>query len=500
MAGIEKKQQTILEMTWEEARSFLLKPESYCGFDLPPYFTFDSILSKTTEFLGGNNINKKAISHAKAYERVNHILVNNKDGRYAWRPFELIHPVLYCNLVNQITKEGHWREIVGKFQEFASFPAIRCMSIPVESMSKRDDREEQITTWWHEVEQRSIQLALEYEVVALADIVDCYGQIYTHSIAWALHSKEMAKEKRRDDTLIGNIIDQGIQSMRHGQTNGIPQGSVLADFLAEIVLGYADVLLHEKLSFDDYQIIRYRDDYRIFVHSTSDAEKILNALTQILYELGLRLNTAKMVISDEIIRTSIKKDKLNWLSRKQSGRTLQDQLLIIHDHACCNPNSGSLMRGLAMFRRRLDKKHSLESSTVMVLISIIMDIAFNNPRAYPVCAAILSRLLEFMSREDKKDTLDKIFRKFQRIPNTGYLDIWLQRITLPLGLDFRFEEPLCKIASKEKEDSLWENGWVNADELREIMANSILNEKVLKEVEPIIPPEEVEMFLRRYPE
>lgn len=153
-----------------------------------------------------------------------------------------------------------------------------------------------------------------------------------------------------------------------------------------------------------------------------------------------------------------------------------------------------------MFRRRLDKKHSLESSTVMVLISIIMDIAFNNPRVYPVCAAILSRLLEFMSREDKKDTLDKIFRKFQRIPNTGYLDIWLQRITLPLGLDFRFEEPLCKIASKEKEDSLWENGWVNADELREIMANSILNEKVLKEVEPIIPPEEVEMFLRRYPE
>lgn len=35
--------------------------------------------------------------------------------------------------------------------------------------------------------------------------------------------------------------------MQYGQTNGIPQGSVLFDFIAEIVLGYADLLLYEDL-------------------------------------------------------------------------------------------------------------------------------------------------------------------------------------------------------------------------------------------------------------
>ena len=42
---------------------------------------------------------------------------------------------------------------------------------------------------------------------------------------------------------IGNRIDTMIQSMSYGQTNGIPQGSILMDFIAEMVLGYSDLLL-----------------------------------------------------------------------------------------------------------------------------------------------------------------------------------------------------------------------------------------------------------------
>ena len=61
--------------------------------------------------------------------------------------------------------------------------------------------------------------------------------------------------------------------MTYNQTNGIPQGSVLMDFLAEIVLGYADTKITEKIDSEisDYKIIRYRDDYKIFVHSNADA-------------------------------------------------------------------------------------------------------------------------------------------------------------------------------------------------------------------------------------
>ena len=100
----------------------------------------------------------------------------------------------------------------------------------------------QILSWWQGIEQASIELALEYDYVFLcADITDCYGAIYTHSIAWAIHGKTVAKQNRTDKNLVGNVIDWYIQDMRHGQTNGIPQGSVLMDFIAEILLGYADL-------------------------------------------------------------------------------------------------------------------------------------------------------------------------------------------------------------------------------------------------------------------
>ena len=58
--------------------------------------------------------------------------------------------------------------------------------------------------------------------------------------------------------------------MNYGQTNGIPQGSVLTDFIAEIVLGYIDSKLSERIRKEigsiNYKIIRYRDDYRIFTN------------------------------------------------------------------------------------------------------------------------------------------------------------------------------------------------------------------------------------------
>lgn len=65
--------------------------------------------------------------------------------------------------------------------------------------------------------------------------------------------------------------------MCHGQTNGIPQGSVLMDFLAGMVLGHADHELTEKInknSITDYHILRYRDDYRIFVNNPGAGQDI----------------------------------------------------------------------------------------------------------------------------------------------------------------------------------------------------------------------------------
>ena len=88
--------------------------------------------------------------------------------------------------------------------------------------------------------------------------------------------------------------------MRHGQTNGIPQGSVLMHFIAEMILGYSDFRLGKRINREkikDYQIIRYRDDYRIFVNNERDGERILKCLTEEMIDLGLKLNEAKTSFS-----------------------------------------------------------------------------------------------------------------------------------------------------------------------------------------------------------
>lgn len=500
-----KKNRPVIEMDSDEAKAFFLKPESYFSFDLPPYFSFKQLLQIVTTYLEGKDLSdiRKSETKPKDCEGVNHILLSNKDGKHAWRPFELMHPTIYCHLVNKITQEESWEVIVKRFEEFKSQNSVECMSIPVESLGKMTDKEEQILNWWSDVEQKSIELALDYEVLAHTDIADCYGQIYTHSIAWALHSKEIAKVRRNDMSLIGNVIDKNIQNMRYSQTNGIPQGSILMDFVAEMVLGYADLLLDEKLqntvlkSGKDYKILRYRDDYRIFTHSKYDAEMILKALTEVLLELGLKVNSSKTVLSENIITGSIKPDKLEWIYRKQSDKNLEKHFLIIHDHGLKNPNSGSLLRGLVELNQKIDniKKYS----NPQVLISIVTDIALHNPRTYPICAAIISRLLTLLQdKQLKQIIINRIIRKFSHIPNTGYLEIWLQRIALPLRLELDLKEPLCKIAAKETTISPWNNDWIEPDELQNIMKTSILDEKALEELEPIIPRKEVVLFLREY--
>lgn len=157
----------------------------------------------------------------------------------------------------------------------------------------QSDKATAVSNWWESIEQQSIVKALEYDYILHTDISDCYGSIYTHSIPWSLHTKDTAKAKKKDNTLIGNIIDKHLQDMSFGQTNGIPQGSFLMDFISEMVLGYADIKLDKRirnLGIEDFEIYRYRDDYRIFTNNPQNANLIVKNITEILIELGLRLN------------------------------------------------------------------------------------------------------------------------------------------------------------------------------------------------------------------
>lgn len=346
---------SILELNANEARQFFLKHESYCNIDLPKYFSFSELLEKISNAYTGKNL-LNDFSQSKSamgkLDDVNHLLYANKDGKLSWRPFQIINPLVYVALVHEITEQKNWEKLQARFEKFSKNEKIKCLSIPVQSENKQSDKAQQISNWWEQVEQQSILLSLEYDYVFDTDVADCYGSIYTHSIAWAVEGKKIAKENRKND-LLGNFIDKSIQNAQNQQTNGIPQGSVLMDFIAEIILGYIDRILGtflKKQKITNYQILRYRDDYRIFVFNHNDGENILKRLSEIMMPFGFKLNASKTKGSQDVITQSIKKDKLAWLAIPQNNRiSLQKQLLLIRQHGINYANSGSLNTALNKF-------------------------------------------------------------------------------------------------------------------------------------------------------
>ena len=323
---------SIIELNAAEARKALMASSSFSRLPIPPYFDFTELLNKTSDAIDSTGGERKHYQSGnpriRDLETANYRLVSNKGSDLSWRQFDLIHPVLYVELVNLITAPSNWDCILSCFRDFMKIPKIRCCSIPQVESSPKAATESSILDYWSRFEQESIAKSLEYKYISVTDIANCYGSIYTHTIPWALHGKTLSKHNRgRSKTkLFGDQIDNVFQDMQYGQTNGIPQGNVISDLIAETILGYADMLFIQKIddiastagqSEIEFEILRYRDDYRIFTNSMEGARKLLLTLTQVLQSLNMRLNQSKTLISDDIISTSIKKDKSSLKAGKR---------------------------------------------------------------------------------------------------------------------------------------------------------------------------------------
>ncbi len=494
----------ILDLSADDAREHFLKGSSYFSSSIPLYISFEPVLAAVDEvlekqsYLGFKNEKKPS-----DFEGVNYQFTANKDGRFAWRPFELIHPAIYVSLVNTICDPKNWEFIIERLSELDA-SAVHCCSAPVVSDDEQSDVATQISSWWQKVEQQSLIYSLEFSHILQTDVVDCYGSLYTHSIAWALHGKENAKEKNRDKTLIGNQIDMHIQASRYGQTNGISQGSVLMDFVAEMVLAYVDrkiTIALVAINESRFRILRYRDDYRIFANSDEQAERILKVISDSLQSVGMKLGVTKTEMNRNVVEGSIKPDKLAGINLaslgKANAKTIQKQLLRLHSFGMKYPNSGALRRLLSDFQLRMKLKKK-QHNDLEVLVAIATDIAFVSPATIPMVATILSNLIARAGDKEKKELWNKVRKKMQRVPYNGYLEIWMQRVTQPdeVGLDFESNEAICKIVNKQNA-KLWENCWVGSkDLLLALMVSQIRTGSVAGAPEQV-QPEEVELFKQR---
>ena len=512
---------TILQLNWQEARKFFLDEEKYYTFDLPWYFSFWKLLWKIS-----NQIQDKEIEsffsrdqHPKNIENINYTLFHNKDGEYWWRALKLVHPVLYVALVHKITKEENWIYLQKKFEEFKTNSVVNCFSIPVLPKEQSASYSSvQANTWVRKIEEQSMILSLKFDYLLKTDIVSCYASLYTHSIARALHWKEQSKNNRTDKTFLGNNIDWYIQLMSYGQTNGIPEWPVIMDFIVEAVLGYVDWLLTDSIKDikkEEYEIYRFRDDYRIFVNNPSIWERILKELTQILGDFWLKINANKTIMEKDFLAASMKADKLAYLDIQQfianshfhsdidnkfttqTTFNIQQKLLLMYRFSKLYPNSWSLVKGLNIIYRQISSWRQTRKDP-SVLISIVTEIAYKNPRTYTICVSLLSKLLSFNNDEVRKKLLEKIHLKFKKIPNTWHLEVWLQRLSYPIQKDILYSDQLCKVVL-DKSVSIRDNSWLKGNLFTTMESTDIVDRKVLENLDRIIQEKEVDFFEKKNP-
>lgn len=488
----------LIDLSNEEARSHFLKGSSYFNGDMPKYISFEPLLTDVANIMNGGNYAQFIASNPADIPNVNYNFIANKDGKFAWRPYELIHPAIYVSLVGVICEAENWAIIKSRISEFEG-GVIDCCSAPVMSVDHQTDVATQIKSWWQAVEQRSLIYSLEFNHLLHTDVTDCYGSLYTHSIAWAIHGLEEAKQNKGKNSLLGNKIDFHIQASRHGQTNGIAQGSVLMDFVAEIVLGYVDQLINAELgSCTDIRILRYRDDYRIFANSDERAEAVLKLVSDKLRTVGMKLGVSKTFSSRNVVEGSIKPDKLAGIELQDLGKanakTIQKQLMRLHAFGQRYPNSGALRRLVSEFHTNVsDQKEAPDDLEVQVAIAT--DIAYVSPATFPAVAGILSHLIALAPAEEKARLWTRVRDKMKRVPYNGYLEIWLQRVTQPkaVGIEFESDEPICQIVNGGS-PQLWECGWISNSALKNAINVAKIVVADVAEAAEVIEPEEVELF------
>lgn len=134
--------------------------------------------------------------------------------------------------------------------------------------------------------------------VLKADISRFYHTLYTHSIAWALHTKETAKLRRRDRRLVGNLLDEAVRQTQDQQTLGIPVGPDTSDLISELLGVALDLELLSTSPQLDGKGFRYVDDYYLYFATRHEAESVLADLHKAASHFAVEINPLKTFIRE----------------------------------------------------------------------------------------------------------------------------------------------------------------------------------------------------------
>ncbi len=209
----------------------------------------------------------------------------------------IVNPINHFRLASLISE--HWREIRDHISqsEVTEFRPI----------IDTDGGRAIFGIDFDKVDRRKAEILSSYNRAYQTDVTRFYASIYTHSIAWALYTKNWVKANRFGALrgTLGDRLDIEVRKGQEDQTVGIPIGPDTSRILSEIIAVGMERELERRLGSVNSRAVRYVDDLIIGFDDFESEERIAAALEGAMSHYELDLNLSKTAIlgseSDEAI-------------------------------------------------------------------------------------------------------------------------------------------------------------------------------------------------------
>lgn len=307
---------------------------------LPPCFVSNN-LARSFNGLIKDVINKKHNKRSSSYIRYSG---TKHDGNR--RYYGAVNPIPYFCLCDFIDK--HWQEIELKLQQ-SKFSISN-----IKLGGEEDDRAILVPPLSEVVSKLSSQIK-HSPYLLKTDIAQFFPSIYTHSIVWAAHGREIAKVEtsRNSQSVYFNSLDWFIQQCQNGQTRGVIVGPDAFRIIAEYLVCDIDNLLQQKVDNLIIGGVRHVDDYYLGIKSEFDSSVVLSELRDILQNYELQINDSKTKVLpglfpvDDVWAQELRSEKVY--------NSLVEEINYLLDKAFDISNTTGSQSPMKLALRRLDK-------------------------------------------------------------------------------------------------------------------------------------------------
>ena len=202
------------------------------------------------------------------------------------RAYGTVNPIPYFNVCQFISK--NWTIFENKFE--SSQLSLNKVRLGRDT----EDRAIIVPPMSELAERMSSQLRFSPYILK-TDIAQFFPSIYTHTVSWVAHGREVAKANRKHNSTVAkfNAFDCFAQQCQSGQTRGVTVGPDSFRILAEFISCEIDDQLLKRTGDVIVGGVRHVDDFYLGVRSEVDASVVLSHLRDILQTYELRVNDTK---------------------------------------------------------------------------------------------------------------------------------------------------------------------------------------------------------------